>query len=111
VRLLSTWSDEARDARAAGEVVQVRRLGRVEPQDPGEGVEHLGRDGPALILLEAGVVAGADPGELGELLAPQTRNAPGAAVGPQADVVGGDAIAPRLEERTEALALHDLDRR
>ena len=64
----------------------MRALGGVEAQDAGERVEHLRRRLDVAALLEPRVPGQPDPGELGDLLAPQARRAPPAVRG-KADVL------------------------
>jgi hypothetical protein len=49
-----------------------RRRGQAEPQDTGEGLEDLDRWIAVAALLKSEVAVGADAGEHGNLLAPQT---------------------------------------
>lgn len=73
-------------------------LGAAEPQDPGDRVQHLRRDGDVPALLQPLVPGRADPGEDGDLLAAQARGAAAAAVG-QARL-GGVTRARRLRRKS-----------
>ena len=64
---------QPRQGGTAGEVVQVRRFGIVEMKDPSQGIKHLGGDATRLPLLEPGVVARTQPGQL----ASSSRRSPG----------------------------------
>ncbi|EHM91588.1 hypothetical protein HMPREF0975_02422 [Actinomyces sp. oral taxon 849 str. F0330] len=94
---------QAGDSRTTGEVVQVRRLDVVEPQDPGQGVEHLGGGATRLPLLEPGVVTRAQPGQLGQLLTPQARNSPSRPVGAQPESLRRHPVPAGPQERSQRL--------
>ena len=82
---------------------QVGAFGLVELQRPGERFEDAGRGAGDLAALEPGVVLDAEPGEGGDLAAPQSGH-PAAAGGREADLVGGDAGAAGGEELAHLLA-------
>ena len=75
-------------------------LGGVEPERRRDGVEHLDARVDLAALLEPGVPGDADPGELGQLLAPQAGGA-AAGAGRQADVLGLDALPAGAKEGGE----------
>src|SRR4051794_14681642 len=64
----------------------------------GDGLEHAVGGAAQVALLEAGVVVRAQPGELGDLLAAQARNAPTLPVQRDPCLVRGDLGTPRGEE-------------
>jgi hypothetical protein len=78
------------------ERVQVGGGVLVEPEGPGQRVQHLRRRAAVAALLEPGVVLGADSREHGQLVAPQAGHAPVTVVG-QAGVGGADQLAPGLQ--------------
>ena len=91
--------------RDAGEVEQVRALGRVEVEHPGERVEHARRRRDVAALLEPRVPGQPDPGELRDLLAAQPgRAAPAvrAAGRRSRGVVRSRCVAQELRELVAA---------
>ena len=72
-------------------------FGVVELQGAGDRVEDRGGDAADRAAFELGVVLDADPGERGDLAAPQSRYAAGADVG-QAGLLRGDLGSPRDQE-------------
>ena len=80
------WGDRA---GGAGEVEQVGALGVVEPQRVGERLEDDVGGAGGVAALQALVVLDADPGQRGDLLAPQPRHTT-LAVGRQAGLLGRD---------------------
>ena len=91
----------AADPRARlDQAVQVLSLGLVEMQGAGDGVQDAFRGVDVASLLQAHVVVGADPGQLGELLAAQAGHAAAAEVR-QPDVLGAQPRAPRAQEGTK----------
>ncbi len=90
----------------SGEVTQVPVLVVVELQRPSECVEHLRTGVDELSLLHAGVVGGADPGQPGQLLAPQPRHAPPVPVIVEPHVLRPDAGPALREEVAEPGTLH-----
>ena len=87
-----------RAARRLGQIEQVRTLGLVELQCPGERVQNsLGH--PAQIApLETGVVVDADAGEKGDLLPAQPWDPAVAAIGGQACPIRADLCSARGQE-------------
>src|SRR6202042_2192771 len=79
-----------------------------QPQRPADRLEHVERRPPVPALLEPRVPGGAHPGELRDLLTPEPRRAPAAAVR-QADVLRFEARAFLAQEvgelRTAPLAV------
>ena len=102
-RRTTAGAARGRDAvGGAGQVEQVGALGLVELQRSGQGVEDAGGGAGDLAALEAGVVLDAQPGERGDLAAPQSGHAAGAG-GRQADLVRGDPGAAGGEELAHLL--------
>ena len=95
---------QPRQGGTAGEVVQVRRLGIVEMKDPSQGIKHLGGDATRLPLLEPGVVARTQPGQLGQLLTPQPRDASRRSVRAQTEGLRGHPVSTSPQERSQRLA-------
>ncbi len=93
---------EGRTLRLRGERAQMRGLGAVEPQRPGEPVDGGGRGPAAAPLLQPRVPVHPDAGGLRDLLAAQARRAAAAQGRP---VLGGKAKAARLEEIAQSLGL------
>jgi hypothetical protein len=82
--------------RRSGQPFQMGVLGLVEAQRAGEGGEHgVRRVHTPTSLLEPGVVVGADPGEHGELLAPEAGHAAAFPGRSKAGVRGAQARPPR----------------
>ena len=100
-------------AGRAGEVEQVGVLGVVELQGTGDGLQHAVGRAAQIALLQPGVVVGADPGELGDLLAAQARHPAAGAVQRHAGLLGAELRPPAGEEvpdlRLVVHALHDRD--
>ncbi len=63
--------------RRAGEVKEVRALGVVELQRPGQRLQHALGDAAQVAAFESRVVRGADAGQEGDLFAAQPRNPAG----------------------------------
>ncbi|MDA0168511.1 hypothetical protein OJ998_05370 [Solirubrobacter taibaiensis] len=83
--------------RGTGEVEQVRALGVVELQRPGEGAQHVVGDAAHVTAFQARVVRDAHARQHGDLLAAQARHAPGP-VGRQPGLLRGDPPAARGQE-------------
>ncbi len=83
-----------------GQVEQVLPLGPIQPEDPGDRVQHRVGDVAAAALLQPDVVVGADAGQLGQLLTPQARHAP-PPVGGQPDIPRLDRGTPGSQERAD----------
>jgi hypothetical protein len=84
---------------------QVRGGVGVQPQHPGDGLQHLQRRIAVPALLQAQVVVGADAGEHRDLLAPQPRH-PAQTAAAQPDVLRADqrpAGAQELAERVRGV--------
>ncbi|GAA3031875.1 hypothetical protein GCM10020000_06030 [Streptomyces olivoverticillatus] len=92
-------------AARSGQVVEVVPLGPAQPQRVGYRVEHCRGDVLSPALFEPGVVGHADPGDLGEFLAAQTRHAAAAAMRRQAHVLGPQPGAAGTEELAQFGAL------
>ena len=89
----------------------MRPFGLVELQGSGQRLEDAGGGAGDLAALEPGVVLHAQPGEGGDLAAPQSGD-PAGAGGREADLVGGDAGAAGGQELAHLLAVvHDLEPR
>ena len=88
--------------RGAGQVEEVRALGVVELQRPGQRFQHELGDAADLAALQAPVVVGADTGQRRDLLAAQAGHPP-LAVARQAGLLGRD-LRPRLA-RNSAMSL------
>jgi hypothetical protein len=101
------WRERLHGAR---QVEQERTLGVVEPQRPGERIEHAVRDAGHVTALKPGVVRNAHASQDRDLLAAQARNAPGTVVR-QPDV-GGVQPRPAGGEELPDLAagVHRLTR-
>jgi len=81
----------------------MRVLGRIEVEHPGQRVEDARRGRDVTALLEPGVPGEPDPGQLRDLLAPQTgRAAP--AVDRQAEALRRRALAMVAQELGELVA-------
>ena len=100
-----------RVCRGAREVEQVRTLGLVELQRPGERLEHALGDAGRVAALEAGVVVDADAGEDRDLFAAQAGDAaPATAVRGQAGLLGRDPGSPGGQELADlVLGVHVTD--
>ena len=109
VRRLGRGLAQAGTAGLPGEIVQVGSLHLVQPQHPRQRVQHLLGGGLGQPLFQARVVAGADPGELSELLAPESGYAARGAVRAQPDLGGRDPVPTVLQKRSQPL--HVLDGR
>jgi hypothetical protein len=81
-----------------------------QAQRAGEGREHLLRRLRPASLLEAGVVVGRHPGEVGDLLSAQTGNAASGARA-EPDVFRTQVLAPVLEEVGELFTVHAFHHR
>lgn len=88
---------------APHELEEVRALARVQLERAGEGVQDLHGDLDVPGLLQPGVPGDADRGELGDLLPAQAGVRQPAAAG-QADLFGGDVLAPVAQEGGELMA-------
>ena len=89
----------------AGQVVQVGAFGVVELQGARDGVQDFFGGSGEVAALQADVVVDADAGE--QLLTAQAGHAPGAAVGGQAGLLGGDLGAAGGQELADvALGAH-----
>lgn len=85
----------------AGELIQIGALVVIETQDARErGEDRRGRVDPS--LLEAGVVVGADRGELRDLLPSKARNTPMRPTLGQADLARRQLGTARLQECAQA---------
>jgi hypothetical protein len=82
----------------AGEIGQVGAFGFVELQRAGQCVEDVVGDAAGVAAFELGVVVDADPGQHGDFLAAQARDAPVTAVGGQAGLLRGDPGPPGGQE-------------
>src|SRR5699024_134593 len=90
---------QARAARGrACQILQVRSLGPVEPQGPGEGLQDGVGDAAQVTALDPRVVRGAHPGALGDLLPAQTGDPAPAAGHRQARLLGADPPTGRRQE-------------
>ncbi|GAB4095013.1 hypothetical protein GCM10028787_04880 [Brachybacterium horti] len=107
-RVLGSDLHERRPLRGgpAGEHREVASLRGRHPQHPGDRVEHLVRDAGRAPLLEPRVPGGADPGELGDLLAAQAGGAPAAGAG-EPRLLRRHLLAAGAQERAELLAAGD----
>ena len=76
---------------------------RVEVEHPGERIDDTRRRGDVAPLLEPRVPGEPDPGQLGDLLAAQTRRAPPPAR-LQADALGASALSAVAQELREPIA-------
>ena len=74
---------------SAGEIAQMGTLGVVELKRPSQCLQHALRDAVDVAALQTGVVGDAYPGQDGDLLPAQPRNATGAVRG-QPGLVWGD---------------------
>ena len=81
-------------ARGAGQVEQVRPFRFVEPQGPGQRVQHALGHAWRVASLKPGVVLDADAGQDGDLSAAQAGHPPVAAVVRQARLLRGDPGPP-----------------
>jgi hypothetical protein len=89
-------------AAGAGEIEEMRALGLVELQGPGERFEHAVGDAVDVPTLDPGVVGDAEASQDGDLLASQAGDA-AAAVGGQAGLLGGD-LGPAGGQKLSDLA-------
>jgi hypothetical protein len=90
-------------ARCAGQAEQVGTFGLVELQGLGERVQHAVRHALGVAALQPRVVLDAHTGQQGGLLAAQAGDAPMAAVGGQAGLLGGDLAASGDQELAQLL--------
>lgn len=97
--------------RGAGEVEQVRALGVIEMQCPGERVENAVGGAGEVAALQPRVVRNAHAGQDRDLLATKAGHAAGAVVG-QADVGGLELGSPGSQEVADlAAGVHRRDQR
>ena len=96
----------------AGQVEQVLRLGVVHGKGPREGMQHAARDPAKVPAFHPGVVGGADPSKLGDLLAAQARDATLAAEHRHARLLRREARAQAREVLLDVLVeIHVVDAR
>ncbi|EPH44313.1 hypothetical protein STRAU_2753 [Streptomyces aurantiacus JA 4570] len=99
-RLRGGWR-RGRVAQGAGQMAQVRALGVVEPQHPGDGVQDAVGHVVGAALFESYVVVDADPGQLRQLLAAQPGHATAPAERTDAGLFRAQPGAAGAEERGE----------
>ena len=97
---------------AAGQVVQVLPFRVVELQGARHRLQHRLRRAGQIAALQPGVVVDADPGQHGDLLAPQTLHPPPVTMGGQPGLLGGEpGPAAGQEVPDVSAAVHGLDAR
>ena len=107
----ATTGPRYRRLGGAGEVEEVGALGVVELERPRQCLQHALRDPAHVSTLQAGVVRNAHPGQDGDFLAAEPRNA-ATAVGAQPRLLGRDPGATRGEEVADLLLrVHEIQRK
>jgi hypothetical protein len=92
--------------------VQVLPFGVVEMQGAGHRLQYRLRRAGQIAALQSGVVVDADPGEHGDLLAPQTLHPPPLTMGGQPGLFWGEpGPAAGQEVLDVCAAVHGLDAR
>ena len=93
----------------AGQIEQMLPFGVVKLQRPRHRLQHRPRRPRQMAPLEPAVVVDAQPGEHGDLLPPQARNAPVPAVAGQAGLLRSDSRPAADQKVPDVLAvIHDI---
>jgi hypothetical protein len=90
---------------ATGHIAQVRLLGLVELQRPGEGADHLIGEEALPALFDAAVVISRQPGQERDLFLTQPRYPTRSGKWRDTRPCWGEAIAPGSQERRQRVSL------